>query len=446
MSLAVSLQGRGAAGTLARTAMVVSRFGATASAMARRLDRYESIARGHQVRPTWPTTACVLERHPDLLRRYADRGVELALHGLVHGDHAAVDRRRQRETIARAIDIFARAGLRPSGFRGPYLRYNDATRDVVRELGLRYHSSQAFVFPMLSTDVDAAAAARYALALRLYGAIDARMTAVRPRLREGLVDIPVAVPDDEILLDRLRLAEPVLSAEWLHVLELTYKRGDLFTIQLHPERIHELGNALDATLTAARGRRPAVHIARLDEIADWWLRRARFALHVTRAGDGRCRVSLDADADATLLVRGLEVPRSPWYGDESRCESREFDAVAERLPIVSVSRRSPPEVSRFVAEEGFATVISDDRERFGAHVDVSTGASDVTAPAWSEAAVIDSIASAPGPLVRVWRWPDGARSAVAVSGDIDALTLRDFVARSWETRDWVVREHDGGAR
>ena len=435
MSLAVSLHGRGATGTIARTATVVSRFGATAAAMAQRLARYESIAEAHGIRPTWPTTACVLERHPDLLRRYADRGVELAVHGLVHGDHAALDRRRQHDTIARAIAIFERAGIRPTGFRGPYLRYNEATRDVVRALGLRYHSSQAFVFPMLSTDVDDAAAARYALALRLYAAVDARTSAVRPRLEDGLVDIPVAVPDDEILLDRLRLTEPVLSAEWLHVLELTHRRGELFTVQLHPERIHELGNALDATLAEAARRRPAVYVARLDEIAQWWLRRAGFSLRVTRTSEDRYRVRFDADADATLLVRGLAVPRSPWYGAESRCESREFEAESARIPVVSVSRRSPPAVARFVAEEGFVTQISDDADPFGAHVDVST-------PTWSEAAVLDSIESAPGPLVRNWRWPHGARSALAVSGDIDALTLRDFVSRSWETRDWVVREHD----
>jgi hypothetical protein len=27
-----------------------------------------------------------------------------------------------------------------------------------------------------------------------------------------------------------------------------------------------------------------------------------------------------------------------------------------------------------------------------------------------------------------------------VTGDIDALTLRDFVVRSWETRDWRERK------
>ena len=433
MSLAMSLHGRGATGTLARTATVVARFGATASAMARRLDRYESITSAHGVEPTWPTTACVLERHPELLRRYAERGVELALHGLVHGDHAALDRRRQRETIARAIDIFERSGLHPSGFRGPYLRYNAATLVVLRELGLRYHSSQAVVFPRLSPSRDGNAASSYALALKLYGAVDARTVAVRPRMRDGLVDIPVAVPDDEILLDRLRLSEPALSAEWSHVLEVTYRRGELFTVQLHPERIPELGQALDAVLTDARARGPSVYVARLDEIAEWWLRRARFALTVIRTGEGRCRVRLAADRDATLLVRGLSVQSAPWYGDEARCETHEFEAEAERLPVVGISRRSPPAVARFLAEEGFPAEISDDRERFGAHVDV--------AEPWSEATVLDVIEAAPGPLVRIGRWPDGARSALAATGDIDALTLRDFVARSWETRDWVSNAH-----
>jgi len=433
MSLAVSLQSRGASGTIARTAQVVSRFGATTSAMARRLDRYESLASAHGVRPTWPTTACVLERHPELLRRYAERGVELAVHGLVHGDHAALDHARQRGTIARALELFERSGLRPTGFRGPYLRYNQATLDVLRALGLRYHSSQAVVFPLVTSELDETAAAQYAYALRLYGAADARTVAVRPRMRDGLVDIPVAVPDDEILLDRLRLAEPALSDQWLAILETTYRRGDLFTIQLHPERIGELGDALEASLRAARGRRPAVHIARLDDIAAWWLRRASFSLSVTPAGAARCRVSLAADADATLLVRGLDVPAAPWHGRDSRSELCAFEVQADRLPMVGVSRQSPPDVARFLAEEGFPTQISAERGRFGAYIDVAD-------QRWSEASVLDAIESAPGPLVRVWRWPDGARSALAVTGDIDALTLRDFVARSWETRDWVARE------
>ena len=77
------------------------------------------------------------------------------------------------------------------------------TLDALRALGLRYHSSQAMVFPLLASQLDANATAQYSLALRLYGAIDARMAAVRPRMRDGLVDRPVAVPDDADPVDRL---------------------------------------------------------------------------------------------------------------------------------------------------------------------------------------------------------------------------------------------------
>jgi hypothetical protein len=34
------------------------------------------------------------------------------------------------------------------------------------------------------------------------------------------------------------------------------------------------------------------------------------------------------------------------------------------------------------------------------------------------------------PLVRLGRWPDGARSALAITGDIDALTIWDYALRA----------------
>ena len=428
MSLVMSIRSRGPVGSAARTKRVLSRFGPTAAAMTRHLDRYEAIAAELGARPTWPATACVLRRHPDLLKRYADRGAELAVHGLVHGDHAVLDERRQRETIARALEIFERAGIEATGFRGPYLRYNQATLDVLRELGFRYHSSQAVVFPPQG---DRSAAARstpsYDLALELYSAVDARRVAVRPRLRDGLVDIPVAIPDDEIIVERLSLSPEERTSEWTDILDLTYQRGDLFTLQLHPERIPELADALRSTLVEARLRRPAVFIARLDAIADWWLRRSRFALHVMRVAGGIYRVHLDADDDATLLVRGAAVEGELWHGADVVCRRRDFEVALARKPVLAVSPRTPDEVRRFLREEGYPYEISDDRAAYGAYVDVP-------AASWNERDVLDAIEAAPGPLVRVWRWPRGARSALAITGDIDALTLTDFALRSWETR------------
>jgi peptidoglycan/xylan/chitin deacetylase (PgdA/CDA1 family) len=397
--------------------------------MVRRLAQYREITGELGAQPTWPATACVLDRHPDLLKRYAADGVELAVHGLVHGDHALLDRARQRDSIGRALDVFERHDLRPTGFRGPYLRYNAATLDVLRELGFLWHSSQAILFPLVSGTLEPRRAAALEAALKLYSARDARRVAVTPRLIGGLVDIPVAVPDDEILLDRLGLNAEGRTAEWLHILEVTHRKGELFTVQLHPERIPELGDALGALLADARARKPAIHITRLDDIARWWVRRSHFALHVTRSGDRRYSVRLDADADATLLVRGIAVARTPWYGDDAVSEVHQFEADGPRIPVVSISRRSPAAVRTFLAEEGFATEISDQSEGYGAHIDVADRS-------WSEVDVLDMVAAAPGPIVRLWRWPNAARSALAVTGDIDALTLWDFGVRSWETRDW----------
>jgi peptidoglycan/xylan/chitin deacetylase (PgdA/CDA1 family) len=430
MSLAMSLRSRGPAGSAARTARVVARFGVSTASMARRLDRYDAITGELGIRPTWPTTACVLARHPEMLRRYAERGDEIAVHGLVHGDHALLDRGAQRESIARAAEIFERSGFHALGFRGPYLRYNDATLDVLRELGFLYHSSQAVSFPLREGALQATSAAEtvsYELALKLYAAQAADRMAVIPRLRDGLIDMPVAIPDDEILVERLKVTEEAAAAQWLRILDLTYERGDLFTVQLHPERIDELGTALAATLAEARRRRPSVWIARLDEIAAWWLRRSRFSLRVARIGDGRYRVSCEADGDATLLVRGLEMARTPWYGQDALCRVPEFVAESPRIPVVGVSCRTPLSVGQFLAEEGMVFEISDDPGAYGAYLDVAH-------ENWTEAEVLDAIDKAPGPLVRIWRWPSGARSALAVTGDIDALTLQDFALRSWETR------------
>jgi hypothetical protein len=197
-------------------------------------------------------------------------------------------------------------------------------------------------------------------------------------------------------------------------------------VQLHPERILELGDALAAVLHDARQRQPSVFIARLDEIASWWLRRSRFSIDVTASTDGVARVRVKADDDATVLVRGLDVASAPWFGSDAVTRVHEFDVPSTRLPVVGISTRSPAPVRAFLKEEGFPSEVSDRAESFGAYVDVADG--------WGEADVLESIDSSKGPLVRIGRWPNGARSCLAVTGDVDALTLRDFLVRSQETR------------
>jgi hypothetical protein len=204
-----------------------------------------------------------------------------------------------------------------------------------------------------------------------------------------------------------------------------HRRGELFVIQLHPERIDDMRDALEATLVDAI-RRGGVYTATLDTLATWWRRRSAMALRVVRASADRHLVTFSGDSTATLLSRGIDVPRVPWRGAESRVLVHQFEVSGPRLPAVSVSRTSPKDVATFLQEEGFVVETSDDGSAYGAHVDAG--------PGWSEQEVLAVVEKAPGPLVRIGRWPNGSYSALSVTGDIDALTLRDFVGRSWETR------------
>jgi hypothetical protein len=47
----------------------------------------------------------------------------------------------------------------------------------------------------------------------------------------------------------------------------------------------------------------------------------------------------------------------------------------------------------------------------------------------TEREALQRVEETSAPLVRLWRWPDGAPSAVTIAGDLDALRLTDYLAR-----------------
>jgi hypothetical protein len=46
--------------------------------------------------------------------------------------------------------------------------------------------------------------------------------------------------------------------------------------------------------------------------------------------------------------------------------------------------------------------------------------------------VTQTLEDADYPLVRIGRWPNGARAALSVTSDVDAMTLLDFLRRPLE--------------
>lgn len=90
----------------------------------------------------------IAENYPDLVRRIADAGHEVASHGYAHGLIYQQTREEFRDDLRRANDtIEAAAGTKPRGFRAPgfSIRHDSEwALDILAEEGFEYDSS---VFP-----------------------------------------------------------------------------------------------------------------------------------------------------------------------------------------------------------------------------------------------------------------------------------------------------------
>lgn len=427
--IAHSIASKGTIAFIRRLGSVAWRFQLGSTKAERSLGAYLSTLRRHGCNATFPITAVVLQRHRELARYLHQEGVELAVHGYVHVDHTTLSESAQREQIARALDVFSAAGIPADGFRGPYLRSNQATLAAVESLGFRYVSNTTISYDVLDeADFRPTRWQEYRKALELYSALPAQHAVARPRMRGNLVDIPVSVPDDEILVDRLGFRDGATMGEvWTKLLDWTYATGDLLTLQLHPERAAIFREGLSMVLGAARRKSPTVWIAQLRDIAEWWRRRARFRLDVAPNGPGRWTVSAIADPDATILLKNALSPvASGWSGGYATLDGLSADVEVSTCPVVGISSRSQ-DLKEFLLEEGYAVRDTDSPTDCSIYLDrpgpLTLG---------EQAALLAHLETSAAPLVRLARWPDGARSALAITGDIDAITVRDFVLRPWE--------------
>ena len=158
--------------------------------------------------PTFPITAVTLARHPDFIRELYDQGVEFAVHGYLHIDYKMLPLSEQVRHFKKAIDIFKIYEIPFVGFRAPFLRVNGHTPEVLSSLGFMYDSSRIIHWDA----VDLIEFSKYARSnhdrLReFYKPKDSKKYFSLPRLKDGIIDIPVSVPDDEAIVDRLGITD-----------------------------------------------------------------------------------------------------------------------------------------------------------------------------------------------------------------------------------------------
>lgn len=415
-------RGKGLLPMIARGRVIASRYGLTSEKMNGALAALITILTRYACSATIPITASALASNPKALKKGSFHGVEMAIHGLHHTDYSMLRYERQLAHINRAREIFNGFGLPINGFRCPYLRWNADTLTVLKETGFVYDSSQALALDVvgtLSTD-------RYRRALDFYRAQSASDYPALPSWSDDLIRIPYCLPDDEALVDRLHIRDAELMADiWLAVLDRTYQAGELFTLGLHPERASMCATALQAILTKARSLNPGVWVARLDEIAGWFRVLGEATCVLEHDGDDVYRVNIHASQRSTVLARSTDVfvDLQAWTGDYHVVSTHEFLLRSEKRPLIGISPDTSISCQRLLRHHGYLIEVSSNPEEYPIYLDRRSFRPEDERP------LLAILEAGQGPLVRLSRWPDAARCALAITGDLDAFTIWDFGRR-----------------
>ena len=376
--------------------------------------------------PTFFTPAFLLQRNPAFIRLLQEAGAEIAVHGYHHinlGDLSASDASCQ---LLRAVRSFERYGIEARGFRYPYLGYKDEFLAALPDGLFDYSSNQTIYWGVDKEEYGHQHKNILFNTLDVfYNAKDSSQKLCLPWMRSNMVEIPVCVPDDIQLYDGLRLDSSGIANAWAQILQQTYLRGEIFTLIFHTELADCCDSPFGELIRRARQYRPGVWIARLREISDWWREKANFKVEITPVATG-LRLHFTCTPHATILARGLDsIGAMPvWYKAYHRLQSNVLEVSTNSRPFVGLGPNAPERTVSFLREQGYILDTGETARSCGIYLDNA-----VLMKQADEVELTNFIESSPAPLVRFWPWPDGAKSALSFTGDLDALSLMDYASR-----------------
>ena len=420
----VANQGKGVFGVLARAGAITQRYGLSGSKMDTAFVQLIRVLNEFDCSATLPVTARPLSRNLSSVHRLQSQGIELAVHGNTHVDYSQLSYEQQVEQIYHANQIFKQSGIPVSGFRCPYLRWNMDTLKVLSESGFQYDSSQALAWNVVSGK----GTEDYHRVLEFYHAQMAEEYLSLPRMVNNLVRIPYCLPDDEALIERLKLENKTeITDIWLAMLDQIYSAGELFSLGIHPERTFQCKDALRAVLAKARSLSPIVWIARLDEVVAWYRSLGDVNFTTYSQNKGGTHICINAPSRATLLARYIDIqgPKKIWTQGYDQILINEFDIDCEHHPWIGLAPDCSVSLKSFLQHQGFLVEVSSNPTAFSYYFLQKNFDNKDERPLLAE------LESGNRPLLRIGRWPSGAQAALAITGDVDAFNLVDYGLRLW---------------
>ncbi len=379
-------------------------------------------------RVTFCVASALLKRHADLIQRLGKLGHEIASHGVYHSRMSILDLGSQKRILDQSYRHFQDVGLAVDGFRCPYLSFNDDTLEALQDSRYSWTSQQIILWRNgsgpLPTRLD-----------RLYNASVSHESPSLPRPVGRLLEVPITAPDDEMFIERFRVRDQnEISRQWQEIFHDVHERGEIFHLLFHPERFFMVEKAMVDVVRKAEGMSPEVWLPTLGELSEWWSLRRAARWRLEADGEGGRRAWIQAPARASVLLQQPCDADSP----SPLGEFSQAPVVDERGPercyrigergrtfSVGIAPDSPPSLEDFLLSEGFIVERSDDPQAHSFYVADGAAFRDN-----GKRPLLSAIERCPRPLLRLWRWPDRARSVLVISSDVDSIDLIDFWERS----------------
>ncbi|MFH1868943.1 MAG: polysaccharide deacetylase family protein [Candidatus Omnitrophota bacterium] len=242
------------------------RFGLTPHKQIEFIKYYIFLLKKNNVKGTFFIPATMLSSYSGQINRIEAENIEWGIHSDIHTDLTMLEKESQRKHIDNAISIFDKHKIPFKGFRAPYMRIDNSLLEAVcRQKRFLYDSSNSVICDEVYQDTHLS----YDWARSFYSPQLHSQKRAFPAIIKQLVQIPVTLPDDDMLVDRDRLDPDSILKIWRRILKRYYENKEVFVLQLHPERIFYLGTALDSLIREAKSFEPPIWIATLGEVAEW---------------------------------------------------------------------------------------------------------------------------------------------------------------------------------
>lgn len=403
--------------SIGRMFHVLRNYGISKGRMEKNLRELDMALSSGGYKATLPVCAVVLRRYPDTFRSL--KHCELACHGYRHTDVSDQSPEVRRTSLKRAKEVFESFGKQCRGYRGPYLRMDDDMITTLSQEGFSYDSTRSIFWNVL----EGKEMVNLESLLSYYSSLTVDKSLSLPWFEGSLLEIPVSLPDDEILVERLGMSSSsqILSV-WSQMLARSYESGEIVVLQAHPERFPIVVDALLSVIKDAESKSPGVWIATLSEINHWWRKRRKFSISIERRGQDYV-VEADAGEDGMFLLSSSKRMPHAWFRNYRFIAENKMRFVGRRKPCAGIRPGSSSSLSDFLEREGYYYEESTKPEDFELYLD------DQEVGKTREVELSREIEESGAALARIWRWPKSVRSVMSITGDVDALGLFDFFAR-----------------